>query len=146
MIEYVCGFMFDEKEYPNVIMIEKKRPEWQAGKLNGIGGKIEPGEHFIDAMVREFHEETGWLTTTDQWRPFANIQGKDWIVWMLAAKCKTWEKTYSITDEKVVDVNMRHLPSNVIPNLHYLIPLGWDKITRNEVESPVIFRINERLE
>ena len=43
MTEYVCGFAFDNtKQY--VTLIEKKRPNWQAGYLNGVGGHIEEGE------------------------------------------------------------------------------------------------------
>lgn len=42
-----------------VLGILKNRPEWQAGRWNGIGGKIEPGEWPIDAMCRETKQETG---------------------------------------------------------------------------------------
>ncbi len=40
---YVLGFAFDE-DYEWVALIKKNRPQWQAGKLNGVGGKIEPNE------------------------------------------------------------------------------------------------------
>lgn len=55
--EYVVGIAYDE--HKNVVLIRKTHPEWQAGKLNGVGGKVEPGETPFDAMVREFEEETG---------------------------------------------------------------------------------------
>ena len=63
-MDYVLGFCFS-KEW-GVLLIRKKRPQWMAGKLNGIGGKIEPGEIAIDAMRREFREEAcldldGWI-------------------------------------------------------------------------------------
>lgn len=54
---YVLGFMFDHEE-KHVLLIWKNRPKWQAGKLNGIGGKIEAGETPLQAMEREFTEET----------------------------------------------------------------------------------------
>ncbi len=59
-VEYVLGFMFspDEKK---VLLIWKNRPSWQAGKLNGIGGKVNPGETPLEAMEREFIEETGFV-------------------------------------------------------------------------------------
>ena len=56
--EYVVGFAINGLD---VLLIRKNRPDWQAGKLNGVGGKIEPGEFPIEAMVREFQEETGHL-------------------------------------------------------------------------------------
>ena len=55
--KYVLGFAFN-KGCTEVLLIEKKRPNWMVGKLNGVGGHIEDGETPIDAMVREFKEET----------------------------------------------------------------------------------------
>lgn len=65
-MEYVCGFMF-QSHFGTVVLIRKNKPEWQKGKLNGVGGKIEPGEQPIQAMVREFEEETGFRTEVDEW-------------------------------------------------------------------------------
>lgn len=46
---YVVGFMLDQAR-EHVVLIEKNRPAWQAGKLNGVGGKVEPGEFPVNAM------------------------------------------------------------------------------------------------
>ena len=51
-MRYVAGFMFDSS-YENVLLIRKTKPKWQEGLLNGVGGKIEPGEKELDAMKRE---------------------------------------------------------------------------------------------
>jgi 8-oxo-dGTP pyrophosphatase MutT (NUDIX family) len=55
--QYVCGFAMNEHD---VLLIKKNKPAWQAGKYNGIGGKV---EHYdaspAYAMEREFYEETG---------------------------------------------------------------------------------------
>jgi len=40
---YVAGFMFSP-DLENVVLIEKQKPEWQKGKYNAVGGKIEDGE------------------------------------------------------------------------------------------------------
>jgi len=61
---YVLGFMFD-RDYAEVALILKNRPAWQAGKWNGIGGKIEGDETPHAAMVREFTEETYLVGTRD---------------------------------------------------------------------------------
>lgn len=42
-----------------IILIEKQKPEWQKGKYNLIGGKVESGENLEEAARREFFEETG---------------------------------------------------------------------------------------
>lgn len=57
MQKYVVGFLFDTSL--NVVLIEKIKPEWQAGRLNGIGGHVEEGEDDLEAMIREFKEEAG---------------------------------------------------------------------------------------
>jgi 8-oxo-dGTP pyrophosphatase MutT (NUDIX family) len=54
---YVVGFLFSEDE-SRVLLVWKNRPAWQDGKLNGVGGKIEAGETPLQAMEREFKEET----------------------------------------------------------------------------------------
>lgn len=61
MQKYVVGFLIDVNK--NVVLIRKNRPTWQAGKLNGVGGKVEPGEDIYNAMCREFTEEAGVIFT-----------------------------------------------------------------------------------
>lgn len=70
-MRYVCGFAFadvDQDRY--VLLIEKLRPPWQKGYLNGLGGKIEGVETPEEAMAREFHEECGVHTHADEWLQF----------------------------------------------------------------------------
>lgn len=70
MTEYVLGFAFDTRPVRRVLLIQKEKPDWQAGKMNGIGGKIEPGENDVCAMAREFREECGIDTHPLEWRKF----------------------------------------------------------------------------
>jgi 8-oxo-dGTP pyrophosphatase MutT (NUDIX family) len=55
---YVLGFVMDERK-EKIVLIHKNRPDFQAGKLNGLGGKIEEGETPEDAIKREIEEESG---------------------------------------------------------------------------------------
>ena len=64
MQNYVVGFLFNKDE-TQVALVRKNRPEWQAGNLNGIGGKMEVGETTNECMQREFKEETGLKTNLD---------------------------------------------------------------------------------
>jgi 8-oxo-dGTP diphosphatase len=48
-------FLLDDDR---VLLIRKKRGHG-AGKINGPGGKIDPGETPLEAALRETHEETG---------------------------------------------------------------------------------------
>ena len=54
--QYEVGFEFTASN-DLVLLIRKNRPEWQKGKLNGIGGHIKVGETPLEAMRREFEEE-----------------------------------------------------------------------------------------
>lgn len=54
---FCVGFLFSKDGW-HVALVEKKRPSWQAGKYNGIGGGVEKGENALQAQIREFKEET----------------------------------------------------------------------------------------
>lgn len=64
---YTLGFVFNP-ERTHVMLIRKTRPQWQAGSLNGIGGKLEQDESESECMIREFREETG-LFESPRWKP-----------------------------------------------------------------------------
>ena len=52
MSAYTLGFVFDSSQ-EKVLLVHKQRPAWQAGKVNGIGGKVELGETPHTGIVRE---------------------------------------------------------------------------------------------
>lgn len=58
MTQYVLTYVSDND---SLLMVRKKRPKWQAGKLNFPGGHIEEGEEPLLAAARELFEETGLL-------------------------------------------------------------------------------------
>lgn len=72
MQKYTVAFMFNN-ELDYVALVQKEKPAWQKGKLNGIGGKVEEGETFEHANAREFWEETGVNTQESDWSHFAQI-------------------------------------------------------------------------
>lgn len=121
MKRYVLGFAFDTYG-ERVVLIEKQKPTWQAGKYNGVGGKIEENEDPIDAMVREFEEETGVATEDTDWKLLGYMGGPDWSCDVFyfhdADVCGNVGTT---TDEKVGVFPVNQLPA-VISNLNWLIP------------------------
>ncbi len=75
MRRYVVGFLFSE-DRNKVVLIRKTHPEWQAGKLNGPGGKVEESDETPRmAMSREFNEEVGVKIPWFSWSLFCSIQG-----------------------------------------------------------------------
>lgn len=45
--------------YDDVLLILKDKPDWQKGRLNLVGGKVEDNESPMQAAVRELKEEAG---------------------------------------------------------------------------------------
>ena len=127
--EYVCGFLLS-RDRSRVLLIRKRRPAWQAGKLNGLGGKVEPGETALDAMRREFREEAG--VDVAEWQHVLTLSGADdagsgrgWAGHFFRAFGDV-DAARAITDEQLEIHPTRPLPAGTIPNLHWIIPLMLD--------------------
>jgi 8-oxo-dGTP diphosphatase len=100
-IEYVLGFAFTPEG--SVALIEKARPVWQAGRLNGIGGHREQGETAVMAMAREFKEEAGLTIEPAKWRRVGFMRCDE--KWRCTVFTTTDERIRHIktrTDEKVM--------------------------------------------
>jgi 8-oxo-dGTP diphosphatase len=127
---YVLGFLFDE--WNSVALIEKNRPDWQAGKINGIGGKIEDGEDPIEAMAREFKEEAGLYVSN--WENFALLESPRSKIYVFRAWTDSdiLHSVKSMEDEQVVVHNTyaQLVPKNAVPNLHWLLPLAINREER----------------
>src|SRR5687768_8509331 len=116
--EYVCGFLFSE-DRSRVLLIRKRRPAWQAGMLNGLGGKIEPGETAVEAMRREFREEAA--LDVAEWQHVLTLSGAD-----DAGSGRGWaghffrafgdlSRVRAATDEQLELHPTRPLPDDTIP-------------------------------
>lgn len=125
-IEYVLGFLFDQKSY-GVLLIQKQKPEWQKGLFNGIGGKIEKDETPLQAMRREFKEEAG--LSIGYWKSVCKMEGEDWKVHVFTSKDDSIHDFKSMTDEEVNYIPLDDLKDfDVITNLDWLIPMCLGKI------------------
>lgn len=124
--KYCLGFAFDyQLVEPRVLLITKKRPDWQAGRLNGIGGKVERRETPIAAMAREAFEEAGAPNDPGLWTPTTVMEFPKDIVHVFAANWPSDVPAVSKTDEPVRWYPASHLEAfPVIPNLHWLVPMA----------------------
>lgn len=119
---YVCGF-FVSPGRDRVLLIRKRRPAWQAGRLNGVGGKIEPGETPAAAIRREFREEAG-LDVSD-WREGVTFTGTDWFAHFYVAFGDV-DAARAMTDEALEIHPVRPPPDGMIDNLNWILPLLLD--------------------
>lgn len=123
-MDYTVGFLFNQTR-DRVALIRKNKPEWQAGKLNGIGGKVEFDEMPAAAQVREFNEEAGVLI--DRWRHFAVLSYRGGKIFFYEATGDL-HSLITMTDEVIEIVAVEDIPDEItIPNLRWLIPLALDK-------------------
>ena len=137
MTKYVLGFIFDASE--RVLLIEKQRPAWQAGKLNGIGGKIEAREKPVAAMVREAFEECHLFSKVNDWIPVATLRHSEWNIEVFTTvHTQNPHLLRTKTDEFVSWVDIQKLPPNVLPNLSWLIPLSRDVLQNRVVRKVVV--------
>src|SRR5471030_3026103 len=93
--KWVAGLLFNTKG--ELALVSKTHPKWQAGKLNGVGGKIEEGESALQAMQREFLEEAG--AAVQEWKEFALLKVQDGQVHFFVAHGDYALR--SMTDERI---------------------------------------------
>ena len=123
MQEYVLGFLFDKDSRQWVVLILKNKPDWQQGRYNGVGGKIEDRETPLQAMRREFIEEANMDV---DWQPRLVIGGNDWKVHIFRSFGKV-TSVQTMTEETLYVAPVKQLPDNCIENLYWIIPLLLDE-------------------
>lgn len=136
MKQYVLGFMYTPTR---VVLIEKNRPNWQAGFLNGIGGHVEDGESWYQAMVREFREETG--AYYEGWKYFAKLKGNFGEVIVYSAEV-TDERLDMMslstkTDEKIKIIKLADLmQEKMLDSARWLVCMAIEK---SEFQASVFY-------
>jgi 8-oxo-dGTP diphosphatase len=136
-MKYVCGFAFTEEMHHgrSLILIEKVKPEWQRGLLNGVGGKIEVGEAPITAMMREFKEETSVATVREDWHKFHFVRfpsGAQVHFYASMLPEDVWHSAKTMEEEQVKKFTVQSLiqtaftPPAMMYNLKYLIPMAMN--------------------
>lgn len=132
--DYALGLAFCH-QMRNIVLIRKVRPKWQAGRWNGVGGKIEEKETPLHAMQREFWEETG-VTGLD-WHPLARVKGLGWKMHVFQASshdifnCRTMEEE----EIRIFHVNHAMEEAGLISSIRFYIPLAIE--TGNGLVKPI---------
>lgn len=130
MKQYTLAFIFDNN-LEKVALIEVTKESWNKGKLNGIGGHIEPNESIINANIREVGEEFGMYI--DRWKYFGklNDNSNDWEVHLFTTKMDYTLDNYGElhNEEGIVriyniDDIVNTFDEKLMINLNWLIPMA----------------------
>lgn len=120
----MAGFLFsDDRE--RVVLVEKINPEWQRGRLNGVGGKIEASDASpVAAIVREFEEEAG--LSVQKWEKFCEVRRRGDLTYFFRSFAEgpvehvSGREAEEISAYPVSEV----VRLNTMPNLRWLMALG----------------------
>ncbi len=79
----VTNFLYHGDEYLFVLRNPNKRID--PNRLNGIGGRVEPEENYLEAAIRETEEETGYVVSINdiQLSGIVRLEGgydEDWVM------------------------------------------------------------------
>ena len=110
------------------ILILKESPNYSdganSGKFDVVGGRIRPGQHFKESLLREIQEETGLEVEigkpfhVDEWRPI--VKGEQWHIVATFFECTTNSNqvTLSADHQELAWINPQDYKKyNIIPNL-----------------------------
>lgn len=95
-----------------------------AGKFDVVGGRVKPGQHFKESLLREIKEETGLSVHigkpfhVDEWRPV--VKGEQWHIIATFFECQahTGKVTLSEDHEEAQWINPKEYKKySIIPNL-----------------------------
>lgn len=130
MNRYVVGFVFN-KDLTQVLLIHKNRPDWQAGKLNGPGGKIEAEEDGVTAVVREIEEETGLATTHTDWCYVKTLDDHNEVDIFACQYSGEQSDASTMTDEEVGWHEIDNYTHETLYNIPELVLLCRQKLLEN---------------
>ena len=118
--------------YQDKILVLRESSKYEDGtnanKFDVVGGRLEAGERFDEALVREVKEETGLDVKVgepffvSEWRP--NVRGEDWQVVGIFFRCEADSDivTLSVDHDAYLWINPNdYKESNIIQNLYPII-------------------------
>lgn len=141
----VTNFIFHGDEY--LFLKRKDNKRIDPGRLNGIGGRVDPGEDYLAAAIRETKEETGYDISADkiQFCGVVKLEGgykEDWVMCFFKIKVDTKKiphgfetedgKLIWIHKDKVLDSEYE-----LVDDLYYCF--------KDVIEGKEIFFINAKL-
>lgn len=121
----------------HVVLLEKNRPSFLAGKLCPTGGREEDGETPAQAAAREHEEEAGVKTQEDDWVLYAVSNTPESVMNCFCCVSSDYVHAKTMTDEPVTIMLISDVlrlaiesPERVAPDLIALIGLALQSQVR----------------
>lgn len=92
----------------NILVQDRLDPDWPG--VTFPGGHVEPGESFVESVIREVREETGLAIRKPQLcglKQFLRDDGVRYIVFFFKTNCFSGELTSSDEGESILDQKVR---------------------------------------
>jgi 8-oxo-dGTP diphosphatase len=145
--------MFDESR-EHVLLIRKNKPKWQEGLYNGIGGKVQlrkdintntgeikqyediylPIYDFRKDMSREFEEEVGIKTSSEEWEYCLEMYNEKFTVFVYRCFSDNVHDYRQMEEEVPCTFLLSQWTGRgCINNLSWIIPMLLD----NELKFPL---------
>lgn len=93
--------------YEGKILVVRESGGYQDGTNEGsydvVGGRLTPGEHFIESLMREVKEETGLKVEiqkpffVNEWRP--NVKDEQWQIVGIFFTCRAKSDTVHLSED-----------------------------------------------
>ena len=147
MRDFVLVMAYRESK-DKFLLIEKNRPEFQKGRYNLIGGKVERGETYTDAAIRELEEESGILTDNIEFNGI--IFGSWGVIECFSTNIRDSKINQPENEtELVFDTTWEDVreDNKLMPNLKVVIPLmmagskNWRICCEGDTESAGLHKI-----
>lgn len=135
IVSYVLGFLYDDSR---VALIQKIKPKWQYGMLNGIGERLSFCEIPTNGMQRKFKEEAGIDLHEDIIERFLTIlrtdseDGNNYNIYVFRAKVDL-SSVKSTTDETICLVDKGSTLAYAAPHMQWIFPMVFDKTIKESV-------------
>lgn len=141
----VTCFLFNGDDYLFIKRSMDKRVD--PGRLNGIGGRLEPGENYLDAAVREVDEETGYKVKPEDLAlsGVVKLEGgyqEDWVMCFFKVKVASKKIPKGTQTE---DGDLMWIHKDKVLDSGYDLVDDLNYCFKNIVEGKEIFFINAKL-
>lgn len=123
----VNNFIHFRDEY--LFLLRGTDKKIDAGRLNSIGGKVDPGENYLDAVIRETEEETGILVKPNEIKliGIVKLEGgydEDWLMCFFKTEVNSKHLPLGnkTSDGELLWINQQQVLNSgyeIVDDLHY---------------------------